>query len=122
MELVRLRVKDVDQNRGIITVREAKGDKHRTTMLPESLRAEVTERKAKLRELFDDDRASGLAGAWLPKALNRKHPKGGEKWPWQYFFPAAKPSVDPESRWMRRHHIGEDAYSDWSDMIVQRAA
>ena len=68
---VRLRVKDVDQNRGIITVREAKGDKHRTTMLPESLRAEVTEKKVKLRELFEEDRANGLAGAWLPEALNR---------------------------------------------------
>jgi hypothetical protein len=36
-------------------------------MLPESVRAEVAERKAKLRELFEEDRAVGLAGAWLPE-------------------------------------------------------
>ena len=121
MELVRLRVKDVDQNRGIITVREAKGDKHRTTMLPESLKVEVTEAKVKLRALFEEDRAAGLAGAWLPEALNRKHQKGGEKWPWQYFFPASKPSVDPGSGLTRRHHVGEDAYASAVRRAVENA-
>ena len=111
MELVRLRVKDVDEGRGIITIREAKGDKQRTTVLPESLRVEVAERKAILRGLFEQDRAEGVAGTWLPEALARKHPHGGEKWPWQYFFPAAKPSVDPQSGLTRRHHIGDDAYA-----------
>ena len=107
MELVRLRVKDVDEGRGIITIREAKGDKHRTTILPESLREEVAERKVKLRELFEEDRAAGLAGLACRKPCCAKI-SGGEKWPWQYFFPAAKPSVDPQSGLMRRHHVGED--------------
>jgi integron integrase len=112
MELVRLRVKDVDQGRGIVTVRNGKGDKDRTTVLPEALRDEVAEKKVALRQLFEEDRAAGLAGAWLPEALARKYRNGGEKWPWQYFFPAAKPSVDPQSGLMRRHHIGEDAYAN----------
>lgn len=111
MELLRLRVKDVDERRGIVTVRGGKGDKDRTTVLPESLRAEVAERKAELRKLFERDRAAGLAGTWLPEALERKHPRGGEKWPWQYFFPAAETSVDPESKLLRRHHIGDESYS-----------
>ena len=74
-----------------------------------------------LRKLFEEDRAEGLAGTWLPEALARKHPHGGEKWPWQYFFPADKPAVDPssrcyagaspESKLIRRHHIGDEAYS-----------
>jgi integron integrase len=111
MELVRLRVKDVDEDRGIVTVRCGKGDKDRTTVLPEALRGEVRERKARLRELYEKDRAEGLAGAWLPEALARKHVRGGEKWPWQYFFPAAETAVDPQSGLARRHHIGEEAYS-----------
>jgi hypothetical protein len=45
----------------------------------ESLRAEVAERKMELRKLFEQDRAAGLAGTWLPEALQRKHPRGGEK-------------------------------------------
>jgi integron integrase len=111
MELVRLRVKDVDEGRGIITVRNGKGDKDRTTVLPEVLRGEVAAMKVELRTRFDQDRALGLAGTWLPEALARKHLHGGEKWPWQYFFPADKPAVDPESKLIRRHHIGEEAYS-----------
>jgi integron integrase len=112
MELVRLRVKDVDEGRGIITVRGGKGDKDRTTVLPETLRVEVAERKTILRHLFEQDRAEGLAGAWLPEALARRHAHGGEKWAWQYFFPAAKPAVDPQSGLIRRHHIGDGAYAN----------
>jgi len=111
MELMRLRVKDVDERRGIVTVRGGKGDKDRTTVLPESLRAEVSEKKVGLRKLYEQDRAAGLAGTWLPEALRRKHPRGGEKWPWQYFFPAANPSIDPESKLFRRHHIDDESYS-----------
>ncbi len=111
MELVRLRVKDIDEKRGIVTVRAGKGDKDRVTLLPESLRRPVAERKRALRELHEKDRASGLAGVWLPGALRRKFPKGGESFAWQYLFPAAKTSVDPESGLTRRHHIGDDAYA-----------
>jgi site-specific recombinase XerD len=122
MELVRLRVKDVDEKRGILTVRCGKGDKDRTTVLPESLKERIAERKEELRKLFEQDRADGLAGAWLPEALLRRDPNGGLKWPWQYFFPAEKPAIDPASviytgngaqaGVLRRHHVGEDAYAN----------
>lgn len=121
MELVRLRVKDVDEKRGIITVRGGKGDKDRTTVLPESLKDRIAERKQELRKLFEEDRAKGLAGAWLPESLLRRDPDGGLKWPWQYFFPADKPAIDPASvilsgeavhgGVLRRHHVGENAYA-----------
>ncbi len=32
------------------------------------------EPKAELRALFEEDRAAGIAGTWLPEALARKHP------------------------------------------------
>ena len=51
-------------------------------MQPEVLRGEVAERKKGLRELCEEDRAAGLAGTWLPEALARRYPHGGEKWPW----------------------------------------
>lgn len=108
---VRLRVKDVDEVRGMVTVRNGKGDKDRTTLLPEVLLDEVAARKDALKELFREDRTAGLAGTWLPEALARKWLHAGEKWPWQYFFPAQKPSVDPQSNLLRRHHLGEEAYS-----------
>ena len=110
-ELVSLRVKDVDEVRSIITVRETKGDKHRTTMLPESLRDEVAERKQRLRELHEKDRAEGLPGVTLPGAFGLKDRRAGEKWPWQWFFPGRKPSRDPESGIVRRHHVHVENYS-----------
>lgn len=110
-ELVSLRVKDVDENRGIITIRETKGDKHRTTILPESLRNEVAEKKKRLRELHEKDRAAGLPGVALPGAFGFKDKRAGEKWPWQWFFPGNKPSQDPESGIIRRHHVHAENYS-----------
>jgi site-specific recombinase XerD len=110
-ELVSLRVKDVDEGRSIITVRETKGDKHRTTVLPETLRHEVAERKARLRKLFEEDRVAGLPGVMLPGALEFRDRRAGEKWPWQWFFPGAKPSQDPASGIIRRHHVHPENYS-----------
>jgi integrase len=68
-ELVSLRVKDVDEIRGMITIRETKGDKHRSTVLPESLREEVAQRKKCLRELHEKDRTAGLPGVNGVKVL-----------------------------------------------------
>jgi integron integrase len=110
-ELVSLRVKDVDEVRRMITVREAKGDKHRTTMLPQSLCAEVAARKEELRALFKRDRELGLPGVALPGAFGRKDRRAGEKWPWQWLFPGDEPSCDPESKVVRRHHVHEESYS-----------
>ena len=90
-------------------------------MLPETLRGEVAEWKTRLRSLFAEDRSAGLAGTWLPEALARKHSKGGEQWVWQYFFPAAKPAVDPATGMTKRHHIGEDAYANAVRQAVEEA-
>ena len=43
----------------------------------------------------------------LPYAVGRKYPNAGREWGWQYVFPAEKPSTDPRSGKVRRHHIDE---------------
>jgi site-specific recombinase XerD len=43
----------------------------------------------------------------LPFALKRKYATPRGAWIWQYVFPAAKPSLDPRSGKMRRHHVAE---------------
>jgi site-specific recombinase XerD len=72
MELLRLRVKDVDLARLQVIVRAGKGDKDRVTMLAESLAERLRAHRDRLRGLYDQDRAAGLAGVWLPEALERK--------------------------------------------------
>lgn len=59
IELLRLRVKDVDFGRNQITVHAGKGNKDRVTMLPEALKAELQQHIERVRRLHERDRAEG---------------------------------------------------------------
>ena len=107
MECLRLRVKDVDFERGEITVRAGKGNKDRRVPLPQRLREPLAAAIERVRLLHEQDRALGLAGVWLPDALERKYPHAGHELGWQYVFPASAPSRDPRSGLLRRHHVDE---------------
>lgn len=121
MECLRLRVKDVDFDRGEILVREGKGAKDRVTMLPRTLEGPLREQLARARALFEYDRESGLPGVYLPHALERKYPQAGATWPWFWVFPAAGLSVDPRSGIERRHHAHEKALQRAMKEAVRRA-
>jgi integron integrase len=109
-ELVSLRVKDVDGERGTLTVRGGKGDRDRVTVVPERLKDTIAATKRAARALYDADRAAGKPGVALPGALGRKMPKAGEKWGWFWMFPSEKESRDPGSGIVRRHHLHPNAY------------
>jgi integron integrase len=109
MEGLQLRVKDLDFERGQIVVREGKGDKDRVVMLPSSLREGLKTQLARVRVMWESDRAAGQPGVWMPDALDRKYPKAGEEWAWMWVFPARRLSVDPRSGIERRHHAHETA-------------
>jgi integron integrase len=113
LEGLRLRVKDVDFARNQIGVRGGKGEQDRVTMLPESLREELRAHLHRVRELHEQDVRAGLGRVWLPKALAVKYPRAAQEWGWQWVFPSAELSVDPETKVRRRHHV--------SDAGVQRA-
>jgi len=53
LEALRLRVKDVDFERRAVVVRQGKGDKDRTTMLPDRLREPLGQRLADGARLHD---------------------------------------------------------------------
>lgn len=105
MELLGLRIKDVDLDRGQLVVRAGKGDKDRVTVLPESLHDRLSVHRDGLRTLFEEDRREGAPGVWLPEGLERKYPKAGESWEWQWFFPSRQLMTDPRTGIKRRHHI-----------------
>jgi integron integrase len=107
MECMRLRVKDVDFERGVIIVRGGKGGKDRVVMLPESLRAGLRTHIEHARQLWAEDRARHRPGVELPEALAAKFPRAGESWAWHWVFPAPSLSVDPRSGARRRHHLFE---------------
>jgi len=104
-ECLQLRIKDVDLIRREMTIRDAKGQKDRVTVLPESLVPHLREHMAKVRTLYESDRATGRPGVSLPFALRRKYPKASTTWPWQWLFPAKTFCRDPYSGEYCRFHL-----------------
>lgn len=121
MEVLRLRVKDVDLAKREILVREGKGFKDRVTMLPASLVAPLKQHLLKVQALHGDDLAQGYGEVYMPMALDKKYPEGGKDWAWQYVFPSVKLSVDPRSNKLRRHHADEKTVQRAMKKVVQLA-
>jgi len=118
MELLRLRVKDVDLERGLVVVRFGKGGKDRVTPLGRELVGVLGEHLKRLRALHEEDRKNGVAGVHLPENLDRKYPNAGKEWPWFWLWPARGLSMDPRTGVERRHHVMER----WFQVLVKEAA
>jgi integron integrase len=103
MELLRLRIKDVDLERRQIVVRDGKGGKDRVTMVPEKLKVELQQQLEKVRRLHEEDLRAGYAGVWLPEALARKYLNAPREWAWQWVFPAWSLTWQQGAQW--RHHL-----------------
>jgi integron integrase len=109
MECVRLRVKDIDFGNNHILVRDAKGMKDRITVLPDNLKQLLQKHLERVKLMHERDVTEGYGRVYLPYALERKYPKAGLEWGWQYVFPAKTFSKDPRSNEVRRHHVSENS-------------
>ena len=107
MEVLRLRVKDLDFNLGQIVVRDGKGAKDRVTVFPASLREPMRVHLERVRQIHEADLERGFGLVFLPYALERKYPGAAKEWKWQYVFPSDRLSADPRTGIMRRHHLDE---------------
>ena len=112
-ECSKLRVKDLDFEQGLVFVRGGKGGKDRSTLLAQAGREELRAHLQRSQALHLADRASGLAGVWMPDALERKYPAAARELAWFWVFPSRNLSSDPRTGVVRRHHI--------SDSVVQKA-
>jgi integron integrase len=113
MECCRLRVQDIDFDRGELLIRNGKGAKDRVTMLPKSLIEPLKAHLIWRKTVFDNDVVKGKAEVFLPDALERKCPDAATSWPWQYVFCSGSYSIDPRGGRERRHHLDEK--------LIQRA-
>ncbi len=121
MECLRLRVKDVDFARNQITVRAGKGDKDRATPMPELIITELRAQLETVRRMWQQDVVAGHGRVWLPGALRRKYPHAEREWGWQWVFPSAELSVDPETKVTRRHHVTDAAVQSAIKLAARRA-
>lgn len=86
-------------------------------MLPEKLIPDLKAHVGCLHRLWKSDQAAGLPGVWLPEVLEKKYPKAGVRWEWQWLFPTSKPVLDPASGLTRRHHLSDA----WFQKVLKRA-
>jgi integron integrase len=105
MECCRLRVKDVDLQRGQLAVRQGKGDKDRVVMLPSAASAAVAEQVRWRLTLHERDRQRGEGWVELPDALDRKYPEAPYSSGWQFLFASRQLSYNPRSGDRGRWHV-----------------
>lgn len=117
-ELLNIRIKDIDLERQQLTIRQAKGNRDRITIIPASLIPDLEKQILHCRKLYEQDRAAEANGVALPNAMARKSPKAAESWIWFWLFPAENESTDPTTGIIRRHHIHPKPYGS----AISRAA
>lgn len=104
-ECLRLRIKDIDFDYHQLTIRSGKGQKDRITLLPECCIPDLKKEMQGVKSIYDQDQKHGIGISEIPFALERKYPRCAFSWGWQYVFPASKPSIDPRSGLLKRHHL-----------------
>jgi len=117
-EVMRLRVQDVDLERGTVTVRQGKGGKDRMSVLPKSMVKAIAAQIEYARGLWESDCRNGQAGVYVPGALARKFRRAAETFEWFWLLPAKQVSRDPETNEVRRHHMHDKVYNE----AIKRAA
>ncbi len=113
LETCRLRVKDLDFDRGQVVVREGKGEKDRVVPLPKRIEGSLRSQVGRVEGIHRSDLDAGHGRVWLPYALREKWPRADRELGWQYLFPSARLSVDPRDPSdadppKRRHHAHEN--------------
>lgn len=104
-EALTLRVKDVQFDYRQLIVRNGKGNKDRSAILPDTLVDPLQQHFVAVKVRHEDAIRGGYGGVELPHAIGRKFPNAHLEWGWQYVFPARRPSRDPRSGVWRRHHV-----------------
>lgn len=108
-ECLSLRIKDIDYDMNQIIVRNGKGQKDRSAILPPNLIEVLRNQQTKVLALHQQDLADGYGEVYLPYALSKKYPSAARSAGWQYLFPSSRIARDPRSGIQRRHHAHESS-------------
>jgi site-specific recombinase XerD len=82
-----LRVKGINFVNNLLIIRAGKGEKDRTTILPDKNKESLKAHLQRMKKLHDQDLAKGFKGTKLPDALEIKYPNANKEWAWQWVFP-----------------------------------
>ncbi len=108
-EALNIRIKDLDFDRQVITIRSGKGNKDRTVMMPPPLINALKNQIDVVDRLHNEDLANGVGEVYMPNTLAKKFPNAAKEVAWQFVFPSSKPGPEPYTGIIRRHHIHDSA-------------
>lgn len=121
VELLSLRVGDLDFDSGNILVRDHRSDRDRTTPLPKVLVPALRRQVGLVRLIHSQDLADGHGTVLLPKSSEHSPSRLSRSLAWQYLFPASRLSADSESGDLRRYHTHSTALTKQIRHAVQAA-
>jgi len=102
-EACRLRIKDLDFQQQVITVRDGKGAKDRTTLMPSTLIEPLQDHVETISKAWKQRSEEFLHPVSLPFALARKYPNANRSLEWQWLFSSPALSTDNRGN-VSRHH------------------
>jgi len=120
LEVIRLRVHDIDFSQKKIVIRAAKGNKDRVTFLPDNLVSLLTEQIIRVEGIHKNDLDKGFGEVFLPGALARKYVNASKSLGWQYLFPSTTISKDPRSGKAMRHHLHKSAMQKSIAQVIKK--
>lgn len=119
-ECLKIRVQDFNFDTGILTVR-GKGGKCRTVPIPRTIKTELLEQLAAVKQIHDADVAAGFAGVFLDDSLELKYPQAAKEFIWQWFLPQQSLTHVADTRELRRYHLHETNVQEAIFLAVRRA-
>ena len=105
MECIHLKVKNIDFANNLLIIRARKGEKDRTTILPDKIKESLREHLQRMKKLHDQDLAKGYGITTLPDALAKKYTNANKEWAWQWVFPSKSLVVNSVNGMVLRHHV-----------------
>lgn len=122
IEVVRLRVHDVDFDQAQLRIWAGKGFKHRITTIAPELFPLLRKQIAKVASFLREDMSNpDYRGVWMPPALARKYPRASYTLGWHYLFPSVSLSLEPGTTSLRRHHYDESGLNKIIRKATQEA-
>ena len=106
-ECLNLRINNFNFDNQILTIHDGKGKKDRTVPLPVKIMLEFKLHLENVKKIYQKDLDSKYDGAFMFNSLEKKYKNCSKELIWQWFFPAFKLTIVPETNEIKRYHLHE---------------
>ncbi len=120
-ELLKLRIKDIDFENRTVFIFRGKGNKDRTSLLPNRLIEPLQRQIKNVHKIHAKDLAEGYGMTSLPPSFARKYPNAITEFKWQYVFPSTTRCQHPYDGYYCRHHLHNTALTKSLKLAVRQS-